>query len=82
LREGLRIAALCPARPPDIVSEPVMTRGSSKARVRAALLVLVPAIFITILAPRGSIVQGIALVLLLLALSYLVTLWIMVHRAR
>ena len=59
-----------------------MTGGSVKARIRAALLVLVPAIFIAILAPRGGVVQGIALVLVLLALAYLVTLWIVVHRAR
>lgn len=59
-----------------------MTRGSLKAQVRAALLLLVPAIFVAILAPRGSIVQGIALVLLLLALGYLVTLWIRVRKTR
>lgn len=59
-----------------------MTRQSVKARVRGALLVLVPAIFVAILAPRGSILQVVALVVLLLAAVYLGIVWAMVRKAR
>lgn len=59
-----------------------MTRQSVKARVRGALLVLVPAIFVAILAPRGSILQVVSLVVLLLAAVYLGIVWAMVRKAR
>lgn len=59
-----------------------MTRRSVKARVRAALLVLVPAIFVAILAPRGSVLQGVALVVLLLSAVYLGVVWMMARKTR
>lgn len=59
-----------------------MTRRSVKARIRAALLVLVPAIFVAILAPRGSVLQMIALVVLLLSAVYLGAVWMMARKTR
>lgn len=59
-----------------------MTRRSVKARIRAALLVLVPAIFVAILAPRGSVLQMIALVVLLLSAVYLGVVWMMARKTR
>jgi hypothetical protein len=50
----------------------VTARQTVKSQVRAALLVIVPAIFVAILAPRGSLLQGIALVVLVVAAVYLV----------
>lgn len=59
-----------------------MTRRSVKARIRAALLVLVPAIFVAILAPRGSVLQMIALVVLLLSAVSLGVVWMMARKTR
>ena len=59
-----------------------MTRRSVKARIRAALLVLVPAIFVAILAPRGSVLQMIALVVLLLSAVSLGVVWMRARKTR
>lgn len=58
-----------------------MTRRQTvKSRVRAALLVIVPAIFVAILAPRGSVLQGIALVVLAVTVVYLIGTLLFVRR--
>lgn len=69
-------------RPAHAMGSPHMTRRPVKANVRAALLVLVPALFAAILAPRASRLQVVALALVVLALGYLVAVWLLGRRSR